>query len=128
MIIIVDTVGDLLQIYGQSAVAFVGGSLAPYGGQNLLEPLFVQTPVIFGPYVDNFKAVAEEMLARGAGVMVHDEEELFSAIRLVLNDITTRQRLVDAGRAVLNMQKGAMEKTANLILETIWKNSASSSN
>jgi 3-deoxy-D-manno-octulosonic-acid transferase len=127
-VIIVDTVGDLLQIYGQSAVAFVGGSLAPYGGQNLLEPLFVQTPVIFGPYVDNFKAVAEEMLTHGAGVMVHDEEGLFSAIGLVLSDSTTRQNLVNAGRVVLNIQKGAMARTASLVLETIWKNSRNSSN
>jgi 3-deoxy-D-manno-octulosonic-acid transferase len=125
-VVIVDTVGDLLQIYGQSTVAFVGGSLAPYGGQNLLEPLFVRTPVIFGPYVENFKAVAEEILTHGAGMVVHNGEELFCAIRQVLNDTTTRQRLVDGGHTVLNIQKGAMERTSHFIVETIWKNSTSS--
>ena len=44
----------------------------PYGGQNVLEPLFVGTPVVFGPYVDNFRAVAEEIVTHGAGFMVHD--------------------------------------------------------
>jgi 3-deoxy-D-manno-octulosonic-acid transferase len=125
-IVIVDTIGDLVQVYAESTVAFVGGSLAPYGGQNLLEPLFVKTPVIFGPYTENFRTIAEEIVARKAGLRVRDGDELFSAINLVLSDLEKRTDLIDAGQAILDIQKGAMKKTANLILETIWKNSASS--
>jgi len=125
-LIIVDTIGDLVRVYAQSAVAFVGGSLAPYGGQNLLEPLFVKTPVVFGPYTENFKTIAEEIVARKAGLRVRDGDELFSAISLMLGDFEKRTDLIDAGQAILDVQKGAMKKTVNLILETIWKNSASS--
>lgn len=126
-IVIVDTMGDLLRIYAGSKVAFVGGSLAPYGGQNLLEPLFVQTPVIFGPSVENFKGVADSVLSHGAGVMVQDGNQLLSTIKTLLNDEPARQKVIDAGRIVINLQKDAMDKTAQSVLETIWKNSRSSS-
>src|SRR5208337_5094054 len=68
-VVLVDTVGDLVTLYARSLVAFVGGSLAPYGGQNLLEPLFVGTPVIFGPHVENFREIADEVMAQAAGFM-----------------------------------------------------------
>lgn len=126
-LVIVDTVGDLVEIYGRSLVAFVGGSLAPYGGQNLLEPLFVGTPVIFGPHVENFRTVAEDVIARRAGFMVKDGAELLSTLRLVLGDEGLRNDLVASGRAVLEMQKDVMEKAARLVLEVIWKNSPDSS-
>jgi 3-deoxy-D-manno-octulosonic-acid transferase len=126
-LVLVDTVGDLVGIYGRSLVAFVGGSLAPYGGQNLLEPLFVGTPVVFGPHVENFHEIAAAVVEHRAGFMVEDGEALLARMRLVLTDADERERLVAAGRAVLDLQKGAMEKTTSLILETIWKNSGNSS-
>jgi 3-deoxy-D-manno-octulosonic-acid transferase len=122
-VVLVDTVGDLMKIYGESRVAFVGGSLAPYGGQNILEPLFAGTPVVFGPYVDNFKAVADIILTCGAGLMVRDGESLLAAMTRVVEDPVTRKELVDAGKKVLSLQKGAMEESAARIMETICKNS-----
>ena len=83
--VLVDTVGDLVALYARSLVAFVGGSLAPYGGQNLLEPLFVGTPVIFGPHVENFREIADEVMAQHAGFMVEDGPALLAKIRLVLS-------------------------------------------
>jgi 3-deoxy-D-manno-octulosonic-acid transferase len=125
-VVLVDTVGDLMKIYRESAVAFVGGSLAPYGGQNILEPLFVGTPVVFGPYVDNFRAVAEAIIAHSAGFMVQDADDLLSVLTNVLEDSDMRQGLVDAGKSVLAIQRGVMEESAGRVLETIWKNSRSS--
>jgi 3-deoxy-D-manno-octulosonic-acid transferase len=127
-LVLVDTVGDLVEIYARSLVAFVGGSLAAYGGQNLLEPLFVGTPVIFGTHVENFRTVAEDIIALRAGFMVKDGAELLSTLRLVLGDEGLRNSLVASGRAVLEMQNGVMEKAARLVLEAIWKNSRDSSN
>ncbi|MGD0232744.1 MAG: glycosyltransferase N-terminal domain-containing protein, partial [Syntrophorhabdales bacterium] len=127
-LVLVDTVGDLVGIYARSLVAFVGGSLAPYGGQNLLEPLFVGTPVIFGPHVENFREIAQDVIAERAGFMVEDASELLAKISLVLRDEGRRKSLIEAGRLVLDMQKGVMEKATGLVLETIWKNSANSSN
>jgi 3-deoxy-D-manno-octulosonic-acid transferase len=121
-VVLVDTVGVLVALYARSLVAFVGGSLAPYGGQNLLEPLFVATPVIFGPHVENFREIADEVMAQGAGFMVEDGPELLGKIRLVLSDAGLRKALVDAGRRVLEKQRNVMEKTTSLVLETIGKN------
>jgi len=126
-LVLVDTVGDLVDIYARSLVAFVGGSLAPYGGQNLLEPLFVGTPVIFGPHMENFRNVAEDVIRRRAGFMVKDGAELLNALRLIIGDEALRSDLVASGRAVLDTQRDVMEKAARLVLEVIWKNSTGSS-
>lgn len=125
-VVLVDTVGDLMNIYRESAVAFVGGSLAPYGGQNMLEPLFVGTPVVFGPHVDNFKAVAETIVANGAGCMVRDADALLSTMARILDDADMRRGLVEAGKRVLAIHKGAMEESVDRVVEIIWKNSQSS--
>ena len=125
-VVIVDTVGDLIHIYARSKVAFVGGSLADYGGQNMLEPLFVGTPVLFGPYVDNFKAIAHDIMERQAGFMVNDTHQLVSEIRRILNSEALRKSLTEAGNLVVATQRGAMENASHLIEEIIWKNSQSS--
>jgi 3-deoxy-D-manno-octulosonic-acid transferase len=122
-LIIVDTVGDLLNIYSKSKAAFVGGSLAPYGGQNILEPLFVGTPVIFGPYINNFRSVADQIIDQKAGILVKDGESLYSAMRSLLSDDQLHQHMVVAGKYILDQQRGAMKASADLILEQIWKNS-----
>jgi 3-deoxy-D-manno-octulosonic-acid transferase len=125
-IVIVDTVGDLMGIYGKSTVAFVGGSLAPYGGQNILEPLFFGTPVIFGPYIENFREIAAEIIDCGAGVMVSTGEDLLAAMKNILTDAALRRRMGDEGRAVVARQKQVMARAVTAISEVIWKNSRNS--
>ena len=120
-VVLVDAMGDLVDLYARSLVAFVGGSLAPYGGQNLLEPLFVGAPVVFGPHVENFREIADEVLAERAGFMVENGPALLEKIRLLLVDASLRAVLVEAGRRVLDRQRDVMEKTVSLLLETIRK-------
>lgn len=120
-IVIVDTVGDLLSIYEKSKVAFVGGSLAPYGGQNILEPLFFEIPVLFGPYTENFRDVVEQILEKNAGKMVKDKEELYNSIVFLLNNPTVASELGKKGKEIINIHKGYMEKTADLILNVVEK-------
>ena len=115
--VIVDTVGDLLDIYSRSKVAFVGGSLAPYGGQNILEPLFFNTPVIFGPYTENFKDIADTIIAQGAGIVVNSKDTLYEKIRLVLEDEELRNKMGLNGKRIIEMQSEVMEKTVNNILK-----------
>jgi 3-deoxy-D-manno-octulosonic-acid transferase len=122
-VIVVDTVGDLLSIYSKSKVAFVGGSMAPYGGQNILEPLFVGTPVVFGPHVNNFRSVADQIIDHKAGILVQNSESLLAAIHSLLTDDQLQKEMIIAGRHILDLQRGAMKKSADLILEQIWKNS-----
>jgi 3-deoxy-D-manno-octulosonic-acid transferase len=118
-IVIVDTIGDLLHIYGQSRVAFVGGSLAPYGGQNILEPLFFETPVLFGPFIENFKDIACSVIEHNAGMMVHNANELMNKMAMLLNDNNLRQEMGENARLVIEEQQQAMKKTVELILTVI---------
>jgi 3-deoxy-D-manno-octulosonic-acid transferase len=117
--VIVDTVGDLLQIYGMSKVAFVGGSLFPYGGQNILEPLFFGTPVLFGPHVENFKEIAEQVASSGAGKMVQNGEQLLHWIRRILRDEGLRQQMGMQGKRLIEEQERVMEHVKTSLLEII---------
>ena len=125
-VVIVDTIGDLMTIYGRSLLAFVGGSLAPYGGQNMLEPLFFGTPVLFGPYIENFKEIADRILAAGAGMLVHDGRELLDAIKALIESPGLRQSMGKAGLQVIQEQEAVMARTVTLITEALWKNSPGS--
>ncbi len=125
-VVIVDTMGDLVSLYSKSLVAFVGGCLAPYGGQNLLEPLFFATPVLFGPHIENFREIADTILSAKAGMLVHDGRELLEAITAFIKNPQLRQTMGDAGLQVIGEQEAVMTQTVSLITEVIWKNSAAS--
>jgi 3-deoxy-D-manno-octulosonic-acid transferase len=125
-VVIVDTIGDLMTIYSRSLLAFVGGSLAPYGGQNVLEPLFFATPVLFGPHIDNFKEIADKILAAGAGLLVHDGRELLEAIRALIETPDLRQSMGNAGMQIIREQEAVMTRTVTLITEALWTSSTGS--
>lgn len=117
--VVVDTVGDLLDVYKKSMVAFVGGSLAPYGGQNVLEPLFFGTPVLFGPYMENFRDIAGTILENGAGIMVDNAEELSEKISLLIENDELRERMGEQGRRIIETQKKVMERAVGIITATL---------
>lgn len=119
--IVVDTVGDLLDIYSKSLIAFVGGSLAPYGGQNILEPLFFGTPVLFGPYIENFKDIAETIIKGDAGIMVNNSEELFENICLLIENHVLREKMGRDGQKIIDAQKAVMKKTTDIIMDVSYK-------
>lgn len=118
-LVVVDTVGDLMGLYAKSTVAFVGGSLAPYGGQNILEPLFFGTPVIFGPFVENFKEIADIVLREKAGTMVKTGDELYDAVAKILHDTGLRQQMGMAGKQIIEQQGEAMAKTVAIITDIL---------
>ena len=118
-IVVVDTVGDLLDIYKKSRAAFVGGSLAPYGGQNILEPLFFGTPVLFGPFMENFRDIAKEVADSGAGIVVSGGDEMVKHITSILEDAALAKRMGEAGKAIIEEQQEVMRKTVSLIVEKI---------
>jgi 3-deoxy-D-manno-octulosonic-acid transferase len=117
--VVVDTVGDLLDIYKISKVAFVGGSLAPYGGQNILEPLFFGTPVIFGPYMENFKDIAATIIKEGAGMQVDNGKDLYGRIKLLLENEPLRNQMGSRGLKIIEMQRAVMESTVDAIMKVI---------
>lgn len=118
-VVVVDTVGDLLDIYKESRVAFVGGSLAPYGGQNILEPLFFGTPVLFGPFMENFRDIAKKVADSGAGIVVKDGDGLVKNIVMILEDQALAKRMGEAGKRVIEEQQEVMRKTVDIIMEKI---------
>ncbi|MBP1729592.1 MAG: 3-deoxy-D-manno-octulosonic acid transferase [Deltaproteobacteria bacterium] len=125
-VVVVDTVGDLMSIYGRSELAFVGGSLAPYGGQNILEPLFFGTPVLFGPHIENFRDIGDAILDAGAGIMVQNGEELGQKIAVLLDDDALRERMGNGGLRMIEDQESVMARTASLITEVVWNHSRDS--
>lgn len=114
-IVIVDTVGDLMEIYARSMAAFVGGSLAPYGGQNMLEPLFVGTPVLFGPHTENFRDIAASILEKKAGLLVETGSDMHLAVKRLLTDDAFYRSTQEAGRGIVADQRHVMDETARII-------------
>jgi len=114
-VILLDTMGELARIYAIADVAFVGGSLVPIGGHNLLEPAACGVGVIFGPYVDHFKTAADLLLQSGGGIKVKNEEDLYTRVLDLLKDEDKRKRMGKAAQEVIKGKSGVSQKTAQLI-------------
>ncbi|MGJ7461275.1 lipid IV(A) 3-deoxy-D-manno-octulosonic acid transferase [Halomonas sp. MA07-2] len=106
-----DTMGELLTLYGAADLAFVGGSLVPIGGHNLLEPAALGLPVLTGPALANFAEVAEVLREADALVEVADEAALATALAELFADPAERRRLGEAGRGVVAANRGALART-----------------
>lgn len=114
---VIDTLGDLMNFYAVSDVAFVGGSLQPIGGHNVMEPAALGVPALVGPHTFNF-AEATAMLAReGALHAVEDGAELAREVIRLLSDPLQRRAMGKAGRRVVEHERGALSRTLALIEE-----------
>jgi 3-deoxy-D-manno-octulosonic-acid transferase len=110
-----DTVGELVALYAAADVAFVGGSLVPIGGHNLLEPAALGLPVLTGPYNSNGKETAEIMIQQGAALLVTDARELACASAGLLADPAERQRRGAIGRHIVESNRGSVARLLALI-------------
>jgi 3-deoxy-D-manno-octulosonic-acid transferase len=106
-----DTMGELLTLYGAADLAFVGGSLVPVGGHNLLEPAAMGVPVLTGPELANFTDVAETLRHGGALVEVPSSAALADTLVTLFLDESERHRLAEAGLAVVAANRGALART-----------------
>lgn len=114
-VIILDTMGELASMYAAADMAFVGATLVPLGGHNLLEPAACGIPVLFGPHTENVRASAAALLRTGGGMVVHDGDELARQWLELLDDPSKRaQTGAAAGQAVLECAK-AVDHTLDLI-------------
>lgn len=109
--LVVDTIGELEKIYGLAHVVFVGGSLIPHGGQNMLEPAAQGRAVVYGPHVRNFYQEAAMLEAAGGSERVEDVSSLTEVIEELIADTERRKRMGAAGREVVEAQKGATRLT-----------------
>ncbi|MGD0492110.1 MAG: lipid IV(A) 3-deoxy-D-manno-octulosonic acid transferase [Steroidobacteraceae bacterium] len=114
-VLLVDSVGELAALYAASDAAFVGGSLVPVGGHNLLEPAVLGVPVITGPYTANSKDIARRLIDGGGAVEVADSQALADAVRRLLQDPEARARAVRSARDFVDAHRGTVERLADLI-------------
>jgi 3-deoxy-D-manno-octulosonic-acid transferase len=110
-IVILDTLGELATVYQLATVAFVGGSLVPTGGHNVLEPAVFGKPIVFGPHMSNFAEIAQAFLANAAGVQVKGDWELADVMIALMTDPIRRARLGAAARALVEANRGAKERS-----------------
>lgn len=113
-VIVLDTVGELAQLYLVADVVFVGGSLVPAGGHNVLEPALRAKPVLVGPHTDNFREVASILLAGGGARLVRDAAELAGALAELLDDPGRRLAMGGAAREAAMTRHGAVRATLEL--------------
>jgi 3-deoxy-D-manno-octulosonic-acid transferase len=110
-----DTMGELMMFYAAADVAFVAGSLVPIGGHNLLEPASVGRPVITGPNNFNGEEIAQLLMDAGAAFVVADTEQLAHAVTGLLGNAELRGTMGAAGRAVLDSNRGALDRLLTLV-------------
>ena len=116
-VVILDTIGELAQLYQVATVVFVGGSLVDHGGHNILEPAVFGKPILFGPHMQNFKEIADAFVGNGAAVQVGSERELEQAMISLATDPVRRAKLGAAARALVEANRGAKEKTLAVIAD-----------
>lgn len=113
--VVVDAIGQLEAFYGACDVAFVGGSLVPHGGQNMIEPAALGRAVVFGPHTENFRVDVEMLLSAQAAVRISRPEELAETLERLLGDEVERAGLASRARDVIRSNQGATERTAGIL-------------
>lgn len=114
-ILLGDTMGELLLLFGASDIAFVGGSLVANGGHNFIEPAAWQLPLLSGPHVFNFAEVSRLLVEAGALAHVNSSAMLAQQVQLLLSDKELRTARGQAARTVADANRGALAKTVSLI-------------
>ncbi|HZT72859.1 MAG TPA: 3-deoxy-D-manno-octulosonic acid transferase [Terriglobales bacterium] len=114
-VLLLDTLGELATVYRFADVAFVGGSLVPHGGHNLLEPAFYGAPIIFGPSMENFAAIAEEFLAARAAFRADSGPELQHMMLRLLENDRLREETGRNARLLLESKRGATARVVEVI-------------
>jgi 3-deoxy-D-manno-octulosonic-acid transferase len=123
-VIVLDTVGELAQLYSIADVVFVGGSLSALGGHNVLEPALRGKPVLFGPYTSNFREAASILLAAGGGQVVRDAGELATELCRLLADPQLRAWRGGAAREAAASRHGAARATLDLVARYLYPSEA----
>jgi 3-deoxy-D-manno-octulosonic-acid transferase len=125
-VLLVDTVGDLASLYRVAWVAFVGGTLVPVGGHNLLEPAAVSVPVLFGPHTEHVSSPAAKLENAGGGRRVRDRDALAGALRELFANDALRRRMGSKAEQVLSSNRGALDRSVEIVRSTLERPGSSS--
>jgi 3-deoxy-D-manno-octulosonic-acid transferase len=126
-VVVLDTIGELAQLFQVATVVFVGGSLVDAGGHNILEPAVFGKPIVFGPHMHNFAEIARTFLDNGAAMQVRSGRELEPALVDLLGDPVRRASLGAAARALVEANRGARGKSIAVLAELLAPANASAS-
>ncbi len=112
-VLILDTLGELSRLYALCDVAFIGGSLIPWGGQNLLEPAFYGKPIFFGPHMENFQELADKFIRADAARIVETQEDIKRMFLLSGEEETLKRG--EKAKQILDQFQGVTERTLDRI-------------
>lgn len=118
-ILLVDTIGELLLFYAASDIAFVGGSLAPVGGHNLIEPAALGLPVLTGPYLHNFTEISKLLQNAGAAQIVSDSNAIGDAVIALCSAKELRAKIGKCAQETIESNRGALQKHLECIEKCI---------
>jgi 3-deoxy-D-manno-octulosonic-acid transferase len=118
-VLLLDTIGELAKLYAVGTVIFVGGSFAPVGGHNVLEPAARRKAILFGPHMHNFHQIAAVLLEAGGALQVPNPEALGEHVSMLLQQPERRQALGEAAYQVLCDNQGAIARTVKLIEQVL---------
>jgi 3-deoxy-D-manno-octulosonic-acid transferase len=118
-VLLLDTLGELAHVYALASVVFVGGSLVPSGGHNILEPAVAGKPVLVGPHMENFQEIADTFRAESAIVQVASAEELAREVAALMLDEPRRRELGERARGLVGRNRGAVSRTTDALVPLI---------
>jgi len=118
-VLLVDTLGELAGLYRLASAAFVGGSLVPVGGHNLIEPAAAGAPVLFGPHTEHVAETAALLLSTGGARRVANASELAQAFGELATDRPLRESMAAAARSTIEANRGALARSADLVLAAL---------
>ena len=110
-----DTMGELKLLYAASDVAFVGGSMVPVGGHNILEASVIGVPVLFGPYMANFKDISRRVLEQQAAIQCNTPKEVIDTLLGIYQHDDQRAALVARGKQFIQQNQGAINRIYELL-------------
>ena len=116
---VIDSIGLLPDFYKGADLAFVGGSLVPRGGHNLIEPAVLGTPIIVGKHTFNFEEITANFINQDACLLVNNENELYKAMQSILEDENLRARLSKNADNVVSLNQGSTETQVSYILNRL---------
>ena len=120
-VILGDTMGDLRKFYNLAKIVFVGRTLTPMGGSDMMEPTALGKCTIFGPHTFNFKQTVSALLADDGAIQVQDQNQLLETMRKCLENDDFAQKIAINGQNVIKQNQGATQKTVNAIKTLLVK-------
>jgi 3-deoxy-D-manno-octulosonic-acid transferase len=118
-VLVLDTIGELAALYATASIAFVGGTLVPVGGHNIVEPVHAGCPVLFGPHVENVRKIAEILAIGDAGRRVANSAMLAEEMISAFSDPDACRVRGEIGREMLEAHRGSVDATRQMIAEIL---------